>query len=337
MKIVTNFPRFPAQFRSHSGVCGESRTATTLWQFLRHARWADLLLVNCDVALTLKLALVFFLLPFLRRPILANDIVLRKPQTWKARLSCPVKRWLFSRIEYFSLYQKDLEGYQRYFGIGPDRAWYVPFKANIRYRYAYPVSDDGEYVLCFGYSDRDYDLFFDAVERVGCPAAIPRPDWKSLRVHGARFTRPLEALPANVRLLEDDGSVESMIRMIAGARVVAIPVLPSRIAPSGISACLNSMLMGKCVVITEGPGISDVFEPSQALMVPPGDVAALAAAIETAWRDETLRRHVAEAGRRYAEACGGEPELRQRLIDLAAQLLASPVPQRAHTSARQQI
>lgn len=326
MRIVTNFPRFPPHFRSSTGVRGEARTATTLWQFLKAARRADLLLVNCDVALTLKLALVFIVFPFLRRPILANDIVLRKPETWKARLVCPLKRLLLGRIEYFSLYQKDVEGYQRYFGIGPERVWYVPFKANIRYRYRYRVSAEGEYVLCFGYSERDYDLFFEAVERVGCPAAIPRPDWTLMAAHGSRFTRPLNALPGNVQVLEDDGSAESMIRMIEKARVVAIPILPSRIAPSGISACLNSMLMGKCVVITEGPGISDVLEPSQALMVPPGDVGALAAAIEAAWRDDELRRRIAEAGRRYAESCGGEPELRQRLIDLAARLLYGPSP-----------
>jgi glycosyltransferase involved in cell wall biosynthesis len=328
MRIVTNFPRFPETFRSSSGAPGEARTARTLWQFLRCARRADLLLINCDVTLTLQLAFVFFLFPFLRRPILANDLVLRKPETWKARVTLPLKRWLLSRIEHFSFYQRDLEGYQKYFGIRPERASYVAFKPNIRYRYPYRVDPDGEYVLCFGYSERDYDLFFDAVERTGCPAAIPRPDWSQIARHGSRFTRPLTALPPNVRLLEDDGSPESMIRMIEAARLVVIPILPSRIAPSGISSCLNSMLMGKCVIATAGPGISDVLERSQVILVPPGDAEALAAAIQAAWQDDALRLSTAEAGRRYAESCGGEPELRQRLIDLATRLFEGTLRQR---------
>jgi hypothetical protein len=36
-----------------------------------------------------------------------------------------------------------------------------------------------------------------------------------------------------------------------------------------------------------------------------------------------LRLRTAEAGRLYAESCGGEPELRQRVLDRALEKLAS--------------
>src|SRR3712207_7454218 len=41
-----------------------------------------------------------------------------------------VKRVLFSRVDRFVLYFKNLEGYERFYRIGPDRVSYVRFKVN---------------------------------------------------------------------------------------------------------------------------------------------------------------------------------------------------------------
>ena len=56
-------------------------------------------------------------------------------------------------------------------------------------------TSDGQYVLCFGQSMRDFDTFFDAVERLPYAAAITRPDLARLRLHGSRFSRSLDQLP----------------------------------------------------------------------------------------------------------------------------------------------
>jgi glycosyltransferase involved in cell wall biosynthesis len=209
-----------------------------------------------------------------------------------------------------------LDGYQRYFGIGPDRSSYLPFKPNIRYRVNYRVDPEGEYVLCLGRSERDYDTFVRAVAKLPYPAAIPRPDPGMFHLHGSRLSFQLSELPPNLRILEDDGSTESMVRMIEGAKMVALPILGGRISASGIGMYLNSMVMGKCVITTVGHGRSDVLK-DEALFVPPEDAEALAAMIRRAWEDRDLRLRTAEAGRIYAESCGGEPELRQRVLDRA--------------------
>jgi glycosyltransferase involved in cell wall biosynthesis len=295
------------------------------WDFLKHSRKADLVIINCDVELTLWLSALYLLFPWLRRPILAHDIVLRKPTTFRARSSAIVKRFLFSFIDHFSLHFTNLDGYQKYWGIGPDRASYLPSKPNIRYRQEYQVGPDGEYILCFGRSERDYDSFFQAMEQLpDLPAVIPPPNFAQFRTHATRFSRSLDALPKNVHIVEDDGSPQSLIRIIEKAKLVILPIVASRIAPSGIGTYLNAMLMGKCVITSHGVATTDVLTGGEALLVDPEDADALAAMIRLAWTDDALRLRTAETGRLYSERCGGEPELRQRVLDRAVEKLYRP-------------
>jgi glycosyltransferase involved in cell wall biosynthesis len=74
------------------------------------------------------------------------------------------------------------------------------------------------------------------------------------------------------------------------------------------------MLLGKFVILTEGPAINGLFT-NEVLPVPPEDADALAQTIDRAWNDRELRERTATAGYRCATALGGEPELAQRLID----------------------
>lgn len=293
------------------------------WQFLRHSSKADLIIINCDVSLAMKLSALYLVFPFLRRPILGHDIVLRKPAETSSKLVQAAKRFLLSRIDHFSLHFLILDGYKKYFRIRPERVSYLPSKPNIRYRYEYKVGPDGEYILCFGRSDRDYDTFFKAMEKLpDLPAVIPPPNFAAFQRHAARFTYDVNHLPANVRIIEDDGSVQSLIRIVEKAKLVVLPTVASRIAPSGIGTYLNAMLMGKCVIASEGVATSDVLLNGEALLVPPEDPDALARMIRRAWSDNELRERTAEAGRKYSEACGGEPELRQRVLDRAVEKLA---------------
>ncbi|MDP9170413.1 MAG: glycosyltransferase [Acidobacteriota bacterium] len=321
MLILTNFKRFPEKWRSSQGMRGEAMLVETAWDVLKLSRRADLIIINCSVKLTYQLAIIYFLLPFLRRPVLSHDIVLRRPLTAQSRMAARFKKALLSRIDHFSLYFRILDGYHESYGIGPDRTSYLPFKPNLRYKHEYQVGPDGEYILCFGRSERDYDTFFAAMEQLpDLPAAIPPPNFAQLAEHASRFTRPLSALPANVRILEDDGTSESLMRILGKAHLVVLPIVKSRIGASGIGTYLNAMLMGKCVILSEGPAASDVLT-DQALMVPAEDAHALAKMIRRAWNDDDLRHRTAAAGQRYAESCGGEPELRQRVLDRAIEKL----------------
>jgi glycosyltransferase involved in cell wall biosynthesis len=128
----------------------------------------------------------------------------------------------------------------------------------------------------------------------------------------------MEQLPANLKLLEDGGGAEDQIRILSGARMVVLPILPTSLVGSGISTALNAMALGKCVIGTTGPGMNDVFDGGEMLFAPPSDARALAEVIRRAWEDEGLRRQTAEAGWKRAVAAGGEQELYQRIIEAIA-------------------
>lgn len=319
MLLIHNFARFPESWTASTGETGQSVAAPAFADFHRLRREPGAVhVVNCDVTLTLELAAAR-LVPGHHPPLVAVDLVLRVPTRPRDRMSLPVKRAVLSNVDLFLHYFRDFTGIERTFGIGPDRSEFVPFKANLIDRGVPPVAPGpgGDYALCLGRSLRDFDTFFDAVETLPYPAAIPRPDFAELARHGARFARPLDRLPANVRVLDDDGSDHSLRRLLEGARLVVLPILPTSIVASGISTCLNALLLGKCVIGSEGPGMSDIFA-GEVLTVPPADARALGAAIRRAWEDEALRIRTAALGQAFALAAGGSAKLYQRVIDRVA-------------------
>ena len=313
LQIVTNFDRFPADWTVSTGERGTARVVHGYDEFLPLLPQSDLVLVNCDVDLAFRLCTRGSLFPWKHRTLVAVDLVLGYPETAAARMACMLKKGLLRRVDHFINYFRQSEGYAKYYGITPARSSFIHFKPNLRYRFDTPADPDGEYVLCFGRSRRDYDTFFRAVERLPYPAAIPRPHFAELRQHGSNFTYSLDRLPANIRLLDDDGTAEAMVRIIQGARLVALPIVPNNLL-AGVGVYLNAMLLGKCVIITEGAGASDVLT-DEALFVPAGDPEKLAHTIERAWEDDALRLRIANNGHRHAVSLGGEPELFQRVLE----------------------
>jgi glycosyltransferase involved in cell wall biosynthesis len=253
-------------------------------------------------------------MPWLRRPIIGSDIVLRKPENLLERLKHPLNVFLLSRVNHFSHHFKDLSGYQKYFGIGPERSSFVPFKPNLRFHCDAEPNPNGEYVLCFGRSMRDFDTFFDAVERLPYPAAVARPDFRSLRFNGSRFTRSLDQLPKQVRMLEHDPrDYQSQVEVLMGAKVVVVPLLKSCLVGTGTP--YNAMLLGKCIILTLGPATNGLFT-NEVLIVPPEDPKALASMIDRVWNDKTLREATAALGYKLALTLGGTTDYANRLLDI---------------------
>jgi glycosyltransferase involved in cell wall biosynthesis len=266
----------------------------------------DLLIVDSDLRKVLLLLAAWKVARWRKRPMILLDAVLRPLTGWKRNMI----RWLLKDVSYFLHYFRDLRGYEEYYGIGPDRSGYVAFKPNLRYRYS-PSPSEGEYVLCFGRSMRDYDTFFRAAEALNIPCAIPAVKREQLEQHCSRMTL---VIPEKVRVLDDDGSQDSLIRLIEGAKVIALPILKRNICASGIGTYLNAMLLGKCTIITDGPGVTEILTENQAIIVPGEEPAELAEAVIAIWENDRLRLETAERGRTYAESLGGVPELMQRVL-----------------------
>jgi len=246
------------------------------------------------------------------------DLVLRRPKSPFSRVAVAVKRLLLRRVDHHVHLFRDLSGLRAVYGIGAEKSSFVTFKSNLAVAADVDVARDGEYVLCFGRSMRDFDTFFSAMERLPYPGAIVAPDFDSLRAHGSRFTRKLSDIPNNVRVLDDEnvgsGSKNAQLRVLGGARLVVLPILKSSIVASGISVCLSAMRLGRCVIGSEGPGMLDIFS-DEVLTVPPEDPIALANMIQRAWNDDELRRRTAAAGLEYAVQAGSEQDFYQRLVD----------------------
>ena len=107
---------------------------------------------------------------------------------------------------------------------------------------------------------------------------------------------------APVRLL---GSLDrdSMATALAAADVVAVPSVVDRAGNvDGLpNALLEALAAGKAVVASRVAGIPDVVEHDvNGLLVPPGDPAALLAALERLHREEPTRRRLARAARETA-------------------------------------
>ncbi len=320
MIIVTNFVHFPSTWSAPGQKVGSAIYARTAAEFLAHQGPDTVWLVNCDPHLTLRLAFRK-LLRSGGPKLVAVDLVLRRPKGFRDALPMSVKRFLLKRVDHFIHYFSDVRAYQETFGIDAARSSFVPFKANLAESHTLqPEQGSEQYILCFGRSMRDFDTFFDAVEQLPYPAAISRQDPAVLRTHGARFTRSWEQLPANLTVLDDDGGADAQVRILENAKIVVLPILKTSMVASGISSCLNAMSLGKCVIGTEGPGMSDVFQEGEVLVVPPEEPAKLAAAIRSVWEDTELRRKTADAGFRYAKAAGGEQQLYQRILDRLASL-----------------
>jgi glycosyltransferase involved in cell wall biosynthesis len=321
LRILTNFMNSPESVESPSGHPATVIRCETWSDLRRSIDNVDLVIIDCRDTLIYRLAAYLLLRPWRKTQLIAVDLVLRQPFELRHKVSAALKRLLFTRVDHFIHYFRDISGYTRHFGIIAARSSYVPFKVNIYDVQLSPEELREEYVFTMGVSLRDYDTFIRAISELPYPAAIPEFSFENFegRDRSPKWTK--DNIPPNLTILPDSGMRADLIGNLARARLVVIPTQASSLCASGISSYLAAMFLGKCVISTAGPGASDVLT-DQALLVAPHDVTALKNAITRVWEDETLRRETAETGRRYAASLGGEPELLQRIYRRTLEVVA---------------
>ncbi len=321
MRILTNFVNAPDSSEL-PGVGQVEIVRAENWEQMRPGLGScDIVVLNCGGTILNSITRHFLLSPGSRRPLVAVDLVLRKPETMAYRAKAWARRLSLRQVDHFIHYFRNWSGYQRHFGIDPARCSFVPFKVNNIHLQVAPDEVAEEYVLAAGQALRDYDTFIRAVAELPYPAAIPRFSFDGFEGRGADFAWNEANLPPNLRILPDTGSRMDLVRYLARARVVVIPTKSSSLCASGLSTYLDAMYYGKCVVISEGPGASDILT-NQAILVPPHDPVALRKAIARAWEDEALRRATAAAGKAYAQSLGGEQELLRRVFSESVAAIA---------------
>jgi glycosyltransferase involved in cell wall biosynthesis len=298
---------------NNASLRGTVRILLALFQY-------DVILLDGNPPCLWLLCLVRWLCPLADSRLISVDIMMVKPENRKQRFRAQVYRLLLRQVDHFIHYFKDLDGYTRYFGISPQRSTFVPFKINFwdKMPPAGELSADGDYVFTGGRSLRDLDTFIEAMRRVALPGILLYHDPACMRENGTPLS--LDRLPANLRAVEDDGSADSWLAHLRGAKLVVITTLPSSIRAIGVSTYLTAMGLKKCVVITDGPGTRQVLN-GEAIIVPPADPAALADALRRAWENDALRDATAAAGRKYAEKLAGTSRLYADLIEVCARVV----------------
>ena len=148
----------------------------------------------------------------------------------------------------------------------------MPFKVN-SYEHVTSTATANAGTFSGGVSRRDYPTLVKACEGLPYPVRIVVPAPKHAKVHATFLDK--SSLPPNVKVVHDDGSLESFLGHIAQSRMVVIPTKKRDFASTGTSVYLMSMALGKCVIISAGPTADRILTDDMAVIVPPEDPAAL--------------------------------------------------------------
>ena len=109
------------------------------------------------------------------------------------------------------------------------------------------------------------------------------------------------------------GRVDNSAAFLAACDVVVVPSLSEGMP----LVPMEAMALGKPVVATRVGGTPEVvLDGETGLLVPPGDGAALALAIDTLLRDDEARRRMGSAGRERADRHFSTETLVARYVEL---------------------
>ena len=195
----------------------------------------------------------------------------------------------------------EVEELRRWLGDAGPRIEFVPFGVDTDYfRPDQAVQSEDDVVSVGADPRRDFALLVELARRL--------PDHSFRIVASADNGRSLGGRPANVAL-EVDVPFDRVRECLLGARVVVLPVRENSYS-GATTTLLQAMACGKPVVVTHTAAIARGYEledGSNCRLVPPGDLAALEAAVAGALDDtwlaaglglrarETVERHLSWA------------------------------------------
>jgi glycosyltransferase involved in cell wall biosynthesis len=160
------------------------------------------------------------------------------------------------------------------------------------------VAEEPDLICSAGQLLRDYDTLVRATSelpvRVRIAAGSP---WI------AKDLRPSEGLPPNVDWQKYN---RFDLRALYARSALAVVPLHQNVYQTGISTILEMMAMGKCVIATRTHGqVDTIIDNVTGVYVPPGDAAALRAAIQRLLASPADRQRIGRAARAFIEKEAG--------------------------------
>jgi glycosyltransferase involved in cell wall biosynthesis len=274
---------------------------------LRAALRSDYLIINFSLYEVIFFALFLAVIPGQGCRLVTLDFFL-DPPAWQV----PVVRWTLGCVYKMLVYFRDTARFEALYRLPASRFQYVPFKINSWEMVRQAASCDGSYIFVGGRSRRDFATLFEAVKDLSYPVRILTAPERDLTPHGTSLAGL--SVPPNVEIIYRDTDEKLWIDLMANARLVVLPIVKDSPVQAGIGVYLKAMALGKCVIISEALGVSDVLDSSHACIVPGGEAGALRTAIETLWNDDERRAAYAQAACAYATPLGGEDQLRTSVL-----------------------
>jgi len=242
-------------------------------------------------------------------------------QAWSPRQEAAIRRFdVFAHIDVIAVLTSAMRDHLTAIGAPPSRVRVVRWSPDDRFFMPLgpPPSGGRPIALSLGETRlRDYPMLFAAAEGLPLELRVLARGYV-----GSREKRPasLGAVPSNTSLLPPVSN-RRLRELYAEAQFVVLPVY-DRLYAAGVTAALEAMCMGRAVIVTRSRGLSDYLRDGEScLLVEPGDVAGLRAAMQRLAGDPELARRLGENGRRRIDA-----ELNQRRFvrDLAALVAGNP-------------
>jgi glycosyltransferase involved in cell wall biosynthesis len=218
---------------------------------------------------------------------------------WYFNMSHPVggfkgrlARAVMSQVDCFVVHSSaEIEIYSQWLNLPASRFRFVPLTAGEPASATPPDLNlpAAPYVIAMGTANRDYRTFLAAMARLQLPGLV---------ICGPHALEGVEVPPlVEVRHGLSLAACHALARQ---ARVNVIPIAQLE-AASGQVTLIEAMMMGAALVVTRCIGSQDyVAHLSDAMLVPPGDVQAMADAIERLWRDDALHESLARAAKARA-------------------------------------
>lgn len=198
---------------------------------------------------------------------------------WRAKRA--FQRFAFRAVDVVCVSaRREAVDYAARLRLPPERVRFVPWHTNVVD--PAPEAAHGGYVFSAGRTGRDWEVLAKAAARCGA------------RFVGVMSRQEAErtAFPPNFTVHADIPH-DRYLDLLKRARIVVIP-LQVHAYSSGQVALLEAMALGKPVVCTKVLGTEDyVQHGSNGLMVPPGDDAALIAAIDSILGDSRVESEIA--------------------------------------------
>ncbi len=191
-----------------------------------------------------------------------------------------------------------------------DEAFFAPGPAD--------GAGQGGYVLSVGEDvSRDFDTLVAACAALECDLVLKT----------RRHVEVPAAMQGRVRIVADRLSHAALRDLYAGARIVAVPMVPTDNL-GGITSLLEAMAMGRPIVASETGTSRDLIDEGETgLVVPPRDPEALRTAMARLLDDAALGARLGSAARRRVEERYGMAARQPRFAALLRRIAgAAPWP-----------